>query len=289
MQLSPEYEAKMQALGFIPANHREQNFFEVDCGGIYDREGTVIPGWQRVFREDTNATLGIHSERYKMRPYKETFALFDRAIEESGLDLTGMRIATDLTHDGGRCFRQYLLPAHVIGTRGEPDVALRIIGIDSYDGSYAANLMAGAYQFVCANTSVIGKHIIQLRVRHVGNAAERFIDGVERVIEAAQAFVEMGPRIQHWPEVELTTEIFAEMLTRSPAFTKAQAEHLVTNYATTTKERNLYNAWTLLTSWSSHGEWGRGKPGNLLQARTSREQQVAKLVESPMWKALERA
>ena len=272
--------------GFVPANHEKPNFFDVTLQPIFDSKGKIIPGYQRVQNEANGASLAVHSENYRIIPYRETFEKFDNAIIQSGLDTTDMLVATDMTHDGARCFRQYLFPSVTISVGGK-DLALRIISFNSYDGSYAMSFMAGFYVFVCANMSVLGTDLIKLKMKHVGDVETKFEDGATRVALAGSLFVSSRDRLQKWAEIKVGPHTFAHLIdTCMPQSTERLCNELVAGYATSQEPKTLWSAYNVLTAWSTHTETTRkGYP----QARALRERRVAACIEGAEWKALEAA
>lgn len=290
MDVALPYADKMAQYGFVPMNHdKPAAFFDVGWDHVYDQKGGKIEGYKRIFREDDGRTMALHTDAYNLVPYSVTFGAFDEALEQSGLDTTDMQVGTDISHNGARCFRQYVLPRHEIDVRGNK-LALRIIGFDSYDGSLAASIRAGAYEWACANTSMVGKDIIQLNAKHVGNMALRVEAGIRRVIQAAEHFVSMEPRLKRWQEVTLGVEQFRDLVKMLPQATDVLLDHLTSRYAieVDVENKNLYGAWQLLTNWSTHSEAGmRAIKANLAATKSEREKRVAALVNHREWKLLE--
>src|SRR5262249_40031569 len=140
-----------------PANHAKPQFFPVVARRLFDEKGVELPGYKRIVRDDTGDTLHVATDSYQVVTNEEAFGAFEAAIETSTLDRTDMRIGTDYSGFGVRCFRQYLFPAHRVEIKKGVEVALRILMMNSYDGSLRFRGQAGAYNFVCANTSVLGK------------------------------------------------------------------------------------------------------------------------------------
>lgn len=280
------YRNQLEQYGFVPANHEKPNWFPVDAGRVYDAKGNEIPGYLRVFREDTGDVLAVHSDSYTVISYRDVFDMFDAALADSDLDTEGMMVGTDMTHNGARCFRQYVLPRHQIDLGNGDRHALRIIGFNSYDGSMAASLMAGGYRFTCANMSVIGRHLVQLKVRHAGKSTGvRLEDGIGRVVEAADHFVRMEPRYRRWKEVPVVVEGFKDLVGGLPQITERLTDHLVAKFATEKEEGTLYGAWNILTNWATHADTKAHKA----QTTIDRQKRVATLIDGRAWKVLEDA
>jgi hypothetical protein len=271
--------AALAKSGFIPANHQEANWFDVGVGPVHDPEGNIIDGLQRIFREDTKKTIKVHTNAYKLITYEESFSAFDAALNSSGLDITDMMVSTDLTHDGGRCFRQYVLPKHLIDMGDGDLLALRIIMFNSYDGSMAFRGMAGAYRFVCANTCVIGKHIIKVNVKHTKNA--EILPAIDTIVNSAQVFTEMEPRLLAMKEAH-PTEAQAYNFLRLTGAQDTAINQLFVDWSLG-DDASLYGLFNAATSWSSHGSADK----ITIAGRCDREDQVASMVFSQPWEKLE--
>src|SRR4051794_3214873 len=99
------YIDKMQQYGFIPADHDKPNHFPVELVPM-TAGGFTVDGWKALIRPDTGQVLHCWQDGYNLVPPEAATAAFDQAIDASGLDTKGLMVATDLTHDGKRLFRQ---------------------------------------------------------------------------------------------------------------------------------------------------------------------------------------
>lgn len=282
-ELDADLKQSLSNAGFIPANHDQPNYFPVSLKPAYDEHGFKIPGIQRVVRGDTGQTLKTHTDAYSLIPYEETFTKFDNELNSSGLDLTGMHVSTDLTHDGGRIFRQYVLPAHSLKVRDEW-LALRIIMFNSYDGSCSFRGMAGAYQFVCANTSVIGFDITRQTRRHSGNALEEIPAVIENVVMQADRFMQFQPRLKHMSETVLGDMTGYKQIQKLPV-SQAHHDRIFTKWRTEQEDDSLFGLWSAMTNWSTHGVKGE----NAAATRSGRENMVSRVIDAESWRELEAA
>ena len=285
MDIATTYQQQLEAYGFIPANHVTPQFFPVDVGGVYDAKGEVVPGYQRVYREDSGDTLAIHTDSYKLIRYEDSFQAFDLSLKASGLDLTNMQIATDYANRGARIFRQYLLPAYQIDLGNGDLSALRIIMFNSYDGSTAFQGMAGAYRFVCANMAVIGKDIIRVKVRHVGKAVIEPV--IETVVEAAKTFTDEMERQRAWGQVGVEHERAIDTFRALPQATDRLTEHLTLRWVEETRDhtKSLWTLYNVLTSWATHGGDQRAEKLSV-GASIDRQKRVKALTEGKAWEQL---
>jgi len=277
------FTSMMDRHGFIPINHAIPKWFPVLAGDVYNQAGEPIAGYQRIWRDDTGDTLALHSSDYNLVPYEQNFGRFDDAIMRSGLDTTDMRVATDMSHNGGRVFRQYLFPGHTkeVG-KGDP-VALRIIMFDSYDGTYSFRGTAGFFRFVCANTCVIGDTAIDVRAKHTSNFSERSSRLIEAVVKAAVSFDKEIERMQRWAGTHISLANARELLNLMPQGNDTLRDTLFADFAT--KHGDNGTAWDLynvLTSWATH----TGARANIAQVRAQREDRVLALTNKNAWKDL---
>lgn len=282
------YSDLMEQHGFIPANHAAPQFFPVEALRVFDERGNELPGYKRIVRSDTGDTLNIATDAYKIVSNEEAFGGFETALRESALDLTDMRIGTDYAANGARCFRQYLLPAHRKEVKPGVDIALRLIMMNSYDGSLAFRGQAGFYNFVCANTSVMGTDLSSFRMTHAGNIdVPKAISGLTKAAEQHEVEVR---RMLDWPRIEVSDSVARGVFEQMPAATGQLVDHLVHAWLRARDEdpnQGGANAWCLynvLTAWSTHGEvkaaGGRG------QIKHDREQRVRRLLEHKTWRDL---
>jgi hypothetical protein len=277
------FSSMMDRHGFIPINHETPKWFPVSAGEVFDANGSPIAGYQRIWREDSGDTIALHTSDYHLVPYQENFSRFDNAIMRSGLDTTDMRVATDMSHNGGRVFRQYLFPAHTkdVG-QGDP-VALRIIMFDSYDGSYSFRGTAGFFRFVCANTCVIGDTAIDVRAKHTSNFGERSSRLIEAVVKAADSFNGYVENMRHWSTVRLSLGNARELLNLMPQGNDSLRDTLFADYATKHGENGTaWDLYNVLTSWATHSN----ARANRAQVRAQREDRVLALTNKAAWKEL---
>lgn len=281
--MNSPYAKQMEDFGFIPSDHSAPKFFPVECLRVFDEKGHELPGYKRIVRSDTGVTLNVATDSYQVVSNEEAFGGFESALAESSLDLTDMRIGTDYSHNGARCFRQYLLPAHTAKV-GKSDIALRLIMMNSYDGSLAFRGQSGFYNFVCANTSVSGTDLASFKMRHTGGIdVPKAIAGLAK---AAEAHVLESARMQAWPQIGVSDTAARAVMETIPQSTKTLVDDLVHRWLKARDEDevqggpNLWCLYNTLTAWATHGERAKSN------IRFDREQRVAKLMQGKAWKEL---
>jgi hypothetical protein len=284
------YSELMERHGFIPANHAQPQFFPVAARRLFDDQGNELEGWKRIVNEETNKTLHVATDSYQVVDNKVAFGAFEDALRNSALDLTDMQIGTDYAAYGARCFRQYLLPAHQVEVRPGNVVALRIIMMNSYDGSMAFRGQTGAYSFICANTSILGTNYGKFSFPHRSGTEIDVTGAAQGLITAAEAHVTTVGKWKRWPQIEVSDENAIRVFRAVPVANKSLVDHLVHAWVCARNDDGPQgggNAWALynvLTAWSSHGE--TGVQGGRAGITYEREGRVAKVIEGQVWREL---
>lgn len=286
MPLDVPYQTQMEKYGFIPANHEKPNWFPVLIGDVYDERGKPIPNYKRVHRDDTGDTLAVHSAQYRLISYQSSFDAFDKALATSGLDLSDMHIATDLTHNGARCFRQYVLPAHSVEVSRSDITALRIIMFNSYDGSTRFSGMAGGYRFICANMSVLGNDLVRVGVKHIGNEDKdhKIELTISKLVAETAKAIKRIEQMKAWTSITPNMEDVKRALDHMPQGSDTLTDKFLSRLALA-EDKSLWSFYNILTDWSSRTETSQ----NGAATRSAREQRVGQLIECPYWKVLENA
>jgi hypothetical protein len=291
MPFDGPYADKMTEYGFIPADHKAPQFFKVEARKMYDETGEEIEGYRRIVNSDLKKTLHFCTDAYSLVTNEEAFGQFELALAKSSLDLTDMQVATDYSAFGARCFRQYMLPAHIVQVKDGVDVALRIIMMNSYDGSMKFRGCSGAYNFVCANTSIFGTDYGKFEFSHRGKV--EVSKAIAGLVTAAEEHVGVVQHWKRWPNIAVTDQQAIKAAQSLPKATKSRSDGLIHDWLDARDDRgpqggpNLWALYNVFTAWASHDfneiEGGKG------DARFERERQVAELVNGKVWKELEAA
>jgi hypothetical protein len=276
----------MARYGFIPADHQAARFERVVARKIFDETGEELPGYLRIYNEDRAKTLHVTTDGYQLITNEEAFTAFDEAIGRSELDTAGMVVGTDYSHEGARIFRQYLFPNHMVPVKPGVDVALRIVMLNSYDGTTAFRGTAGAFNFVCANTSIFGHEVSGFRMRHSGKADVS--EGAKRLVDAAEAFVRETEAWKVWPSIPVSDTQAVGVFKAMPGTSESTVEHLTLAWVTARDHdpiqggANLWALYNVLTAWATH----TASRSNAAAARYSREGAVRRTLETKPWKLL---
>ena len=254
---------------------------------VFDETGKEITGYHHVTRGDTGATIRVAPDSYTMVQNDYAVDMIEDALRKSKLNLSDARFGCDYSHDGARMFAQWLLPAHTAHIREGVEASLRVILLNSYDGSTSLHGRVGNYNWACANQAVSGKEYSSFRFRHSG--AIDLEAAIGKLTLAAEEHVDMVHRLEKWPSVKVTDKQARMILSALPKATEALVDNLVHAWLKARDEdpvqggANLFCLWNVLTAWSSKEKDGE----NFVARNWERQTKVAALVESKLWSSVE--
>ncbi len=247
-------------------------------------------GHQAIVRRDTNEVIAVHKKRYKLVKNEDVYHHVDRAIRHTeGLDTDGMSITDQVAYAGGRSIRTYTFPNHTIdvpsGETVRDETQLRINVINSYDGSSSLCLQTGGYRLISANGMVIGENLSKYVMRHSSEYKPEEV--TPRIAATLKAFIEVGYQWKSWANTRLSplqvSNILWEFAGQSESkYLTLEAYWLVEQQRMGTTKWALFNA---LTYWSTHHDVSKGSEANAAAIVLGREQQVVKVINSPVWRA----
>jgi len=273
--------------GFVAMNHAEPAFFPVTMQEMQTDDGFRVPGYRAVRRDDTMDILAVHSDGYNLTPYEDKVEIFRDAIQESNLDTTGMIEMLDMSHNGGRLFGGYTLPAHRVEIKEGDEVALKIAYWDSYDGSRALTIRAGAYRFACANYALSGKDVVNIKRKHTKN---NDLGGImEMVMGTLNSYMDDTENYRRWTGIPVNSLKAQATFDGIQGATEALKDNLLKRWVEATQytgEGTLWDLYNVFTAWATHTE---GKGGNPLNSQAQRMERVVKLQNSRVWNELQLA
>ncbi|MBF4438311.1 DUF932 domain-containing protein, partial [Vibrio anguillarum] len=106
------------------------------------------------------------------------------------LNTNGAHIKDAVVNKGGKVIRQYIFPEHFVEIGKGDKVFLRLVVINSYDGSCGFQVQAGGFRVVCTNGLVSGERFLSLDIRHTGNCD--FAKITQKIMTAIKSFDAMG-------------------------------------------------------------------------------------------------
>jgi hypothetical protein len=156
------------------------------------REPVRIDNKYASIREDNHAVLGIHSINYKAVTHKEMIDTQRDVIIRSGMADSSIQETISLDAAGKKCYVKHTLPNHNLTTPDGDTAALTFLSINSFCGTWAYQISAGAAQGACLNNQVWtdgaatlykARHNRHLDIEHaakvITNAVPIFMDQVD--------------------------------------------------------------------------------------------------------------
>lgn len=272
---------------FVPMDHKRVQPIGAKALKVFDEEGQEIPGYHHVVRGDTGATIRVAPESYTIVQNDFAVDTIESALRKSSLDLTGARFGADYSHDGARMFAQWILPAHTASIRPGVEASLRVVLLNSYDGSTALHCRTGAFNWVCANTSVSGSEWASFRFTHSGEID--LVPAVAKLAVAAEEHALQVARWERWPSIPVSDATVRAVMTSIPLASRSQVDGLIHAWLKARDEdplqggANLWCLYNVLTAWASKGY--EGEP-NRAQYTWDRSKRVAQVVESKLWQEI---
>ena len=159
---------EIPAIGIMPSNKKDYDYDDIDN-----------TGYKFIVREDNNQVLSCMTNDYKLVQNKDLFNLVSPIIKKENGTLTDSRIFGD----GSRAKWTWQFNDNKISVGGTDKVAPTIDIWNSYDGSIAVNILAGAFRFVCSNGLVIGYILGKANFRHLKSNMSLEPDKIKASIE----------------------------------------------------------------------------------------------------------
>lgn len=271
---------------FVPMDHRQVQPISAKALKCFDENGQEIVGYHHIVRGDTGKTLRVAPDTYTVVQNDMAVDAIESALRKSRLDLTDARFGVDYSHDGGRMFAQWLFPAHTAEVRPGVEATLRVVLLNSYDGSSAVHCRVGAYNWVCANTSVSGKEFGSFRFTHSGEID--LVPAIGKLTLAAEEHVAQVERWKAWPSIPVSDQAVRAVMLSLPQTSETQVDALIHAWLKARDEDELQggpNLWCLynvLTAWASSKEMV-GDGGNRAQRNWDRQKRVAGVVDGKLW------
>lgn len=165
--------------------------FPVELQRITTQSSNIaIPNRLAVVRTDTLETIGVVSKKYSLLPHAEVIdtlreTLKGQTVEEKIL----------LTHHGARMHLEITLPDITLKIDGD-EIAMRLVVSNSYDGSRKVNIAFGAYRLVCSNGMIVGRKLLSLAQRHVGEISLEVKQTRKQMTMLTELFKATAPTMQ---------------------------------------------------------------------------------------------
>lgn len=268
-------------------------FFDVDIQPISPLLplGMTDNGEQIVINRSENHLIATHGKQYTLLKNEDAFDAVNKAINnlanEGKIDLDGAFIKDAVVQKGGKVIRQWFFPAHKVSVGQGDNVILRLVVINSYDGSCNFQIQAGGFRIVCTNGLVTGEKFLSLNARHSGDMNLEYM--MRNVETAITSFSNMG---LYWHQLiktplsdkhadllitELATENQKVSMNKFDMFDRLYQEHKSDLGA------NYWAMYNTITAWSTHYKVNENNIANLENVRLKREGEVSVFLKNRLW------
>jgi len=171
--------------------------WEVETKEIFDEESNVIPGWQRIIRNDTGANLSIEKNSYAVIGNSEFGNLIDYVLGGRIDGTSNLKYETLISLDGGRQIIATMYLDEPIHVKNDPSETYPyLVFISRHDGQGGLKLGPTAVRVVCANTQAIAERQMDsnktsFTIRHTSNWATKTEEARDHIQASLDAF-------KHW-------------------------------------------------------------------------------------------
>lgn len=268
-------------------------FFDVDIAPLSDfiTSGMNTNGEQAVYDITNNQLIAVHGKSYELVKnsvaYNACNAVINQLGESGLLNVEGMFIKDAVVNRGGKTIRQYIFPNESVTMPNGEQVLLRLVIINSYDGSCNFSVQAGGFRIVCTNGLVTGSKFMSVNMRHTKSICLQNIE--RRLTHSVSSFSRMG---DYWHDLINTpiTNKHADLLLAN--FSSEKGEVSVNKFLALSDQYKEHardlgdNYWALyntLTAYSTHYGVKDTNLANLEDVRLRREGEVNHLLRSKEW------
>jgi len=261
------------------------------------REPVRIDNKYASIREDNHAVLGIHSINYKAVTHKEMIDTQRDVIIRSGMADNSIQETISLDATGKKCYVKHTLPNHNLTTPDGDTAALTFLSINSFCGTWAYQISAGASQGACLNNQVWtdgaatlykARHNRHLDIEHaarvITNAVPIFMDQVDLweqwcnspCLDSQAAYIFAGlvsPEFKELVKANTSGSIQPKTVERNRTY-----KYLMDKYHTHYKNAlgaNLWAVYNTMTDWATHIQ---SKSVNVAGIQVQRSQKIQKIL-----------
>jgi len=222
---------------------------------------------------DPIAVVGIN---YNLVQNADILPRFHEVILASNLDRTGMTKNIQQSHYGAKTIVTYTFPAHEIEIAPGDFVQLRIMVLNSYDGSWKFTSMVGAVRIACLNGQVVVDAFSSYNAKHTASLDTEV--AVAKLETALEVYTKNADVWKTYPKSPVTaaqaTRIFKQVAGKSERL-EALLEETYIKYVDE-MGHNLWAVFNTLTDWSSHAKFKN--EANKVATIYNREAKVRKVI-----------
>ena len=235
----------------------------------------LVPTHKAIVNDD-GTPIAVVGKNYNLVQNADIMPQFHEVILASNLDRTGMTKKIQQSHMGAKTIVTYTFPAHEMEITPGDTVQLRIMVLNSYDGSWKFMSMVGAVRMACMNGQVMADAFSEYSAKHTKSLdVEMAVAKLETALEVYTKNVELWKKFPKSPITNAqATAIFQRIAGKSDRLELLLEETFLKYVAEMGK-----NAWALfntLTDWSSHAKFKN--EANKVATVYNREAKVRKVL-----------
>lgn len=240
--------------------------------------------------KETNNIIHVPKNQYTLLKNCDAYNMVMNAINKLGqkgvLNVEEMYIRDSCLYEGGRTIREIFFPKEIIRINGD-NIVMRLIIVNSYDGTTNFSIQCGGFRMVCCNGIISGDRFLNLSAQHSSGLDLNFLE--RKVTKTVQSF----KSTQKYWELLVSTKLgdahadkilteFSKTngklsLERFEGFTKLWLEH---------KKQLGGNYWAMLqvlTFWSTHHQVSSKGQENAPYIIYEREKKLTTFLQSNHW------
>ena len=225
---------------------------------------------------EEGSPIAVVGKNYNLVQNADIMPQFHEVILASDLDRTDMTKDIQQSHMGAKTIVTYTFPAHRIEIDTGDFVDLKIMVLNSYDGSWKFMSMVGAVRLACMNGQVIADAFSEYSAKHT-----RSLDIDVAVAKLETALIVYTKNTELWkkyPQSPVTnaqaTAIFQRVSGKSDRL-EVLLEETYLKYVDE-MGKNLWAVFNTLTDWSSHAKFKN--EANKVATIYNREAKVRKAI-----------
>ena len=243
---------------------------------VYEHGGEKAVGLAKGIVNELGDCIAVVGINYNLVQNKVIMPQFHKVIMDSDLDKTGMTKEIQQSHYGAKTIVTYTFPAHQIEIAPGDFVQLRIMVLNSYDGTWKFMSMVGAVRIACMNGQVVVDSFSSYNSKHTASLdTDVAVANMETALEVYTQNAEVWKTYPKSPVTNLqATRIFKQVAGKSERL-EALLEETYIKYVDQMGS-NLWAVFNTLTDWSSHAKFKN--EANKVATIYNREAKVRKVI-----------
>lgn len=234
------------------------HLYKVKSVPLFTAEGVPADAWGN-FREDTQAIIGVTSDRYGILQNDEFERVIKTGLSSRGLNPTSQKIS--VVKWGSRVHFQYDFKdaSFEVPTKKVGDIiCLRITAHNSFDGTSKSSISVGAVRLVCSNGMTCFDSELSLSAKHVSTIDPVYCTDV--IDEAVRHWGKLQSRFTLLAQTPITHHdgqgIINAFVNRG-VYSERMSKHISERWKNPSfehdEERSIWNLYNAHTEVFTHG------------------------------------